>query len=84
MNHAWEFQAACRNVPENFWFPGRGESIEPAMLYCRSCPVRVNCMQEALDQHINVGIYGSSDRQRRTIRKLGLTAEQALEQGLGG
>lgn len=77
----WEEYALCKTSEANF-FPSKGESPRLARLVCRRCEVKTECLQMALDEHINFGVYGGTvDKQRRLIRRIGLSAEQAIDQG---
>lgn len=68
MDESWKDDAACVGVDGDIFFPGRGESHEPALYYCRQCPVRAECLEYGLDE--DAGVWGgASDRERRRIRR---------------
>ena len=48
---SWIDDAACRDRPTWWWFPGRGHTleVEVALSICRTCPVRRQCLADALD-----------------------------------
>jgi WhiB family redox-sensing transcriptional regulator len=78
---AWHDQAACRGQGPSAWFPTRGEDLGPARAISRACPVRVPCLQAALDlpPRDDHGIWGgTSVKQRRRARRHSLTAEGGL------
>ena len=51
------------------FFPGRGESAEPARRVCAGCPVREPCLDYALRHGITHGIWGGlAERDRRALR----------------
>ena len=51
------------------FFPGRGESAEPARRICVRCPVRQPCLDYAISNGIVHGIWGGLvERDRRTLR----------------
>jgi hypothetical protein len=51
------------------FFPGRGESAEPARQVCAGCPVRQPCLDYALSHGITHGIWGGlTERDRRPLR----------------
>jgi hypothetical protein len=51
------------------FFPGRGESAEPARRICARCPVREPCLDYALGNAITHGIWGGlAERDRRALR----------------
>jgi WhiB family redox-sensing transcriptional regulator len=65
----WRYRAACRGTDLNVFFPGRGESAEPARQICAGCPVRQPCLDYALSHGITHGIWGGlTERDRRPLR----------------
>jgi len=72
---AWRDQAACRGAELELFFPGRGESAEPARQICARCPVRRPCLDYAIGHGITYGIWGGlADRDRRALRARHLSA----------
>jgi WhiB family redox-sensing transcriptional regulator len=68
----WEEHAACRGEDTNLFFPDghRGEfvvEIEKAKAICRACPVRENCLIEALNSPEKYGIWGGLDENERGL-----------------
>ncbi|MGH3232997.1 MAG: WhiB family transcriptional regulator, partial [Streptosporangiaceae bacterium] len=64
----WRDQAACRGADLGVFFPGRGESAEPARQVCARCPVRQPCLDYATGNQIQHGIWGGlSERERRAL-----------------
>ena len=65
----WRELAACRGADLRLFFPGRGESAEPARRVCAACPVREPCLDYALSHGITHGIWGGlAERDRRALR----------------
>lgn len=65
----WQSRAACIGHDSDLWFPERGASIDEARDICWSCPVRLDCLQYALDHREIHGVWGGlSQRQLRRIR----------------
>jgi hypothetical protein len=65
----WQRRAACCGTDLNLFFPGRGETANPARRVCARCPVREPCLDYALDQGITHGIWGGlTERDRRPLR----------------
>jgi WhiB family transcriptional regulator, redox-sensing transcriptional regulator len=65
----WRYWAACRGADLEVFFPGRGESAEPARRICASCPVREPCLDYAIHHGIVHGIWGGlTERDRRGLR----------------
>lgn len=66
---AWQAAAACRGSTVDF-YPGRGQSTEPAKAVCAGCSVSDECLQFALETGEKVGIWGGlSERERRQLRR---------------
>jgi WhiB family redox-sensing transcriptional regulator len=65
----WRELAACRGSDIGVFFPGRGESAEPARRVCAGCPVREPCLDYALGHGIISGVWGGlAERDRRELR----------------
>ena len=65
----WRDRAACRGADLDLFFPGRGESAEPARRICAACPVRQPCLDYAISHGITHGIWGGlTERDRRALR----------------
>lgn len=66
----WRDRAACRNVPTRVFIPA-DEEDEPyypsseQLKFCNTCPVKVECLQYALDHH-EVGTWGGTTTYQRT------------------
>lgn len=58
----WMQDAACADKPVQWWFPRSVNGAEPkaraAIALCGTCPVRVACLQFALDGDDRHGIFG--------------------------
>jgi WhiB family redox-sensing transcriptional regulator len=77
----WRTAAACRGQDPEWWHPVRGASVEPHRRICRSCPVKVPCLEYALGGGAkgDGGIWaGSSARDRRRARRRGWDARRLL------
>jgi hypothetical protein len=49
VEQVWRLDAACLDVPGDWWFPEAPWVVEPlALRTCRSCPVRRDCLLYAL------------------------------------
>ena len=65
----WQYRAACRGADLEVFFPGRGESADPARQICALCPVRQPCLDYAISNGIVYGIWGGlAERDRRALR----------------
>jgi WhiB family redox-sensing transcriptional regulator len=64
----WMELARCRNVDPEVFFPNDGVGVQAAQRYCAECPVRALCLEYALENHIQHGVWGGvSERGRRRI-----------------
>jgi WhiB family redox-sensing transcriptional regulator len=71
----WQEEANCLGVDPDLFFPERGASTREAKSVCRSCEVRVECLEYALSHAEKFGIWGGlSERERRRVRR-----QRALE-----
>lgn len=56
---SWQEDALCAQTDANLWFPERGENTAPlAKAICAECPVRIQCLNYALDNEERFGIWG--------------------------
>lgn len=63
----WAAQAACRNAEPDELFV-RGAEQNKAKRVCATCPVRAECLAEALDNRIEWGVWGGmTERERRAL-----------------
>ena len=77
----WMNDGKCADLPPATFFPSDGVGVEAAKKICATCAVKETCLEFALDQRIDHGVWGgTSERQRRRIlraRRLE-SAEQPL------
>lgn len=65
---AWQDAALCAQIDPDLFYPEKGGSTADAKGICRSCDVRAECLQDALDNRDEFGIWGGkSARERRTL-----------------
>ncbi|MFC0116061.1 WhiB family transcriptional regulator [Kibdelosporangium aridum] len=63
----WRVNAACRGDDPDELFV-RGAEQRKAKLVCVACPVRTECLAEALDNRIEFGVWGGmTERERRAL-----------------
>lgn len=75
---AWRARAACAGIDPAVFFPERGCPADEARRICQPCPVRTDCLEYALDNHLRDGIWGgTAEKDRRIIlRDRRVAAEQ--------
>lgn len=71
----WRQRAACRDLDPELFFPvsekGPGaRQADRAKAVCARCPVRAACLEYALDNALDHGIFGgTTETERRTLRR---------------
>jgi WhiB family transcriptional regulator, redox-sensing transcriptional regulator len=67
---AWMSEGNCRLYPPAAFFPSDGVGVDRARKICKDCPVLSRCLDYALDERIEHGVWGGcSERERRRILK---------------
>jgi len=70
MDTSWMVRGRCRDLPPEIFFPSDGVGVEVARRYCAECPVKGPCLEYALENHIEHGVWGgASERERRRIAR---------------
>jgi WhiB family redox-sensing transcriptional regulator len=70
MDNEWMASGLCRVEPPSRFFPSDGVGVEIAKRICAECPVKHPCLEYALENRIDHGVWGgTSERQRRRILK---------------
>ncbi|MFF2849700.1 WhiB family transcriptional regulator [Streptomyces sp. NPDC058001] len=89
----WSAQAACRTTdPDELFVQGAAQNRAKAV--CTGCPVRTECLADALDNRVEFGVWGGmTERERRALlrrrptvtswRNLLETARSEYERGTG-
>ncbi len=66
----WQERALCAQTDPEAFFPEKGGSTREAKQVCRSCEVRAECLEYALENDERFGIWGGlSERERRRIKR---------------
>ena len=88
---SWQRDGLCTEpayVDSVEFFPERGESTDEAKTVCARCIVRAECLDYAITEDIDVGVWGgTSARERRILttgRKPAAKPLQPLCGGCGG
>ncbi len=70
MDTDWMARGLCTSVPPSRFFPSDGAGVELARKICADCPVKEPCLEHALENRIDHGVWGGcSERERRRILK---------------
>jgi hypothetical protein len=83
---AWRASAACLGMDAELFVPeGKGFISVEAFRTCRSCPVRVECLEDALsfnEPGADEGVFGGTTGRHRDKVRLGrMTRERAMASG---
>lgn len=66
----WMQDGHCRHYPPAAFFPSDGVGVDAARKICADCPVKAPCLEYALAERIDHGVWGGcSERERRRILK---------------
>jgi WhiB family redox-sensing transcriptional regulator len=75
----WMSEGTCRLHPPAVFFPSDGAGVDRARAICGRCPVTERCLEYALENRIEHGVWGgASERERRRIlrkRRLPLVSD---------
>jgi WhiB family redox-sensing transcriptional regulator len=66
----WQDRALCAQTDPEAFFPEKGGSTREAKRVCRSCEVRAECLEYALEHDERFGTWGGlSERERRRLKR---------------
>ena len=66
----WHDQALCAQTDPEAFYPDKGGSTREAKRVCRSCDVRAECLEYALEHDERHGVWGGmSERERRRLKR---------------
>lgn len=70
METDWMAKGKCRDVAPATFFPSDGVGVEVARRICATCPIQSPCLEYALRNKIDHGVWGgTSERERRRIAR---------------
>lgn len=70
MDTNWMAFGLCADQPPDKFFPSDGVGVDVARRVCAECPVKEPCLEHALRNRIDHGVWGGcSERERRRILK---------------
>jgi len=83
MDTLWMAEGNCRDESPSLFFPSDGVGVEVARRVCAGCPAKTPCLEYALANGIDHGVWGgASERERRRIaRRRRLERATAAEPG---
>ncbi len=63
----WTVRSACKTAdPDELFVTGAAQNRAKAV--CLSCPVRTECLSDALDNRVEFGVWGGmTERERRAL-----------------
>lgn len=78
MDTSWMAKGNCAGQAPDLFFPSDGVGVEVAKKVCVDCPSTEACLEYALTNRIEHGVWGGcSERQRRRILKARRLAVQS-------
>ena len=81
--YGWRQHAICRDTDPDLFFPigTTGQAlvqIDRAREVCNQCPVKIDCLEFALETNQDSGIWGgASEEERRMIRRKAVARQKA-------
>lgn len=70
MDNLWMTHGHCRRESPDTFFPSDGVGVQIALRICADCPVKSPCLEYALANGIDHGVWGgASERERRRIAR---------------
>lgn len=70
MDTEWMARGRCKDLPAETFFPSDGVGVDAARRICADCPVKVACLEYAMENHIDHGVWGgTSERERRRLAR---------------
>lgn len=71
----WMRWASCAEVEPDLFFPEAGSPGTAAKKVCARCPVRSQCLQAAVEQGEEFGVWGGlTAAERNELQRFGLAA----------
>lgn len=69
-DRVWTDRANCRGVDPDAFFVRGSVQARAALRLCQGCPVQEACLEYALEQEIDFGVWGGlTERQRRSLQR---------------
>jgi len=68
MDTDWMNQGKCKEMDPTLFFPSDGVGVQAAQRICAECPVKAACLEYALVNRVDHGVWGgASERERRRL-----------------
>ncbi|MDA8186493.1 MAG: WhiB family transcriptional regulator [Acidimicrobiales bacterium] len=68
MDADWMSDGKCRDMDPAIFFPNDGVGVQVAQRICAECAVKALCLEYALVNRIDHGVWGgASERERRRL-----------------
>jgi WhiB family redox-sensing transcriptional regulator len=71
---SWRRDALCAQVDPEIFFPEKGASTLDAKGVCAGCPVRSECLADALGRGERFGVWGGLSERERRVMRIGVAA----------
>jgi WhiB family redox-sensing transcriptional regulator len=79
MDTEWMAKGRCNEVSPSVFFPSDGVGVDVARKICQDCDVKSICLEYALANRIDHGVWGgTSERERRRILRQRRTGARAV------
>lgn len=80
---SWMLQGACNGTDPNLWYADRGEAVDQAKAVCSGCVVREACLEYALGNREQEGVWGGlAPLERRAVQRQRATAAKVEEEAV--
>lgn len=63
----WKMKARCLDADPEIFFPPEGVNIRMARAVCLTCPVQEECLEYAIKNRIEYGVWGGLSTSQRGI-----------------
>jgi WhiB family redox-sensing transcriptional regulator len=68
MDADWMIRGKCKDLDPAIFFPNDWVGVQVAQRICADCPVKGHCLEYALENRVDHGVWGgASERERRRI-----------------
>ncbi len=71
----WMQHGRCRELSPSTFFPGDGVGVEIARRVCAECAVREPCLEYALAERIDHGVWGGTSEREQNAASCGVVFE---------